>query len=307
MRIVVAGASGFLGTWLTRWLAGGDHDVVRLVRRPASGPGEVSWDPADGRLDPAGLAGADAVVNLAGAGIGDHRWTSRYKTELRRSRVDTTSTLAATIAALPATDRPRALLNMSGISGYGHTGDRVVDEESPLGEGFLADVCRVWEAATRPAEAAGVRVVRLRTAPVLHREGGLLKPQLLPYRLGIAGRFGGGRQYVPWIALEDWLSAVAFLLHRDDVAGPVNMVSPTQVTNAEFTKAVGRAVHRPTIMPIPGLALRVVLGEFSVEVLGGSRAVPMVLTRAGFVFRYADLDEALRAALHEDPDPIRAR
>jgi uncharacterized protein (TIGR01777 family) len=300
MQIVLAGASGFLGGWLARRLGAAGHDVTRLVRRPPRDPAEVSWDPGAGRLDPAALAGAGAVVNLAGAGVGDHRWTARYKATIRASRVDSTATLARTIAALPAADRPPVLLNMSGISGYGHTGDRTVTEAAPLGAGFLPDVCREWEAATGPAADAGVRVAMLRTAPVLHRDGGLLKPQLLPYRLGLGGRFGGGRQWAPWIALADWLEAAAFLLERD-VSGPVNVVSPGLVTNAEFTKALGRALHRPAVLPIPGFGLRVVLGEFSVEALNGSGGVPAVLTGAGFTFRYPDLDAALDAALHEDP------
>jgi uncharacterized protein (TIGR01777 family) len=300
MRILMAGASGFLGTRLAHRLSADGHDVVRLVRREPRGSGEVEWDPSAGRLDPAALDGTEAVVNLAGAGIGDKRWTDRYRRLLVSSRVDTTSTLATAIAGLPADARPRVLLNSSGISGYGDTGGRTVTEEAPLGKGFLPEVCRMWEAATAPAADAGVRVVRLRTAPVLDRDGGLLKPQLLAYRLGIAGKFGSGRQWSPWIALADWLSAVTFLMDRDDLAGPVNVVSPTLVTNAEFTKAVGRALHRPTVMPIPAIALRVLLGGFSVEVLHGSGALPGVLTAAGFTYRYGDLDAALSAALRKD-------
>ncbi|HEU5111016.1 MAG TPA: NAD-dependent epimerase/dehydratase family protein, partial [Micromonosporaceae bacterium] len=228
MRIVMAGSSGFLGGWLARRLRAAGHDVTRLVRRPPRGDGEdreVSWDPGAGRLDPSVLAGAGAVVNLAGAGVGDHRWTAAYKATLRSSRVDPTATLARTIAALPAGDRPGVLLNSSGISCYGDTRGRTVTEAAPLGQGLLPDVCREWEAATGPAAQAGVRVVSLRTAPVLHRDGGLLKPQLLPYRLGVAGRFGDGRQWTPWIALADWLEAAVFLL-EGDLSGPVNVVSP---------------------------------------------------------------------------------
>jgi uncharacterized protein (TIGR01777 family) len=307
MRILLAGASGFLGGWLARWLTADGHEVVRLVRRTAPGPGEVSWQPSTGQLQPEAVAGADAVVNLAGAGVGEHRWTARYREVILRSRVDTTRTLATTIADLPAGRRPRVMLNASGISCYGDTGTRTVDEQTPLGEGFLPDVCRVWEGATADAADAGVRVALLRTAPVLHREGGLLKPQLLPFRLGIAGKLGDGRQWVPWIALADWLAAVTFLLERDDVAGPVNVVSPTPVTNAEFTKALGRALHRPTIMPIPAFGLRLALGGFSVEILNGSGALPGVLTGAGFAYRYPRLDAALSAALHDDPLPAQAR
>lgn len=304
MRILLAGASGFLGGWLSRWLTDAGHDIVKLVRRQPAGPAEVSWQPSAGRLDPVALAGCHAVINLAGAGIGDHRWTARYKTVLRASRVDTTSTLAAAMAALPGHDRPAVLLNSSGISCYGDTQGRTVTEDAPLGEGFLPDLCRAWEAATVPAADAGVRVVLLRTAPVLHREGGLLKPQLLPFKLGVAGKLGDGRQWVPWIALADWLAAVSFLVERDDIAGPVNVVSPHPVTNAEFTRALGRVLRRPTIMPIPAFGLRLALGGFSVEVLHGSGALPAVLTRAGFTYRYPELPAALAAALHDDPLPV---
>jgi uncharacterized protein (TIGR01777 family) len=303
MRILVAGSSGFLGGHLVERLTTEGHDVVRLVRRPPRAAGEVSWRPSARQLDPAVLASADAVVNLAGAGVGDHRWTRRYKAVLRASRVDTTATLANGIAALDPADRPGVLLNASGRTWYGDTGDRVIEEGAPPGEGFLAAVCRAWEAATGPAEDAGVRVVRLRTGLVLHRDGGLLKPQLLPFKLGIAGKLGNGRQWYPWISLSDWLTAVTFLLHRADMAGPVNVVGPAPVTNAHFTKAFGRALHRPTFMPIPAFGLRVLLGEFAVEVLTSTRLLPGALNRAGFTFQHPDVDSALRAALHEDPTP----
>jgi len=297
MRILMAGASGFLGTRLVDRLRSDGHEIVRLVRRPAHGPGEVRWQPSTGQLDPAALAGVDVVVNLAGAGVGDKRWTGHYKNVLRSSRVDTTTTLARTIAGLAPADRPGTLLNASAIGWYGNTGDQPVEEDAPAGEGFLADLCRVWEAATGPAEDAGVRVVRLRTGLPLHRDGGLLKPQLLPYRLGIAGRFGSGRQWIPWMSLADWLSAMLFLLDRQDIAGPVNLVGPAPVTNAEFTKALAAAVHRPAIIPIPGIALRILLGEFATEALTSTRVLPGVLNRAGFTFQHPDLPSALRVAL----------
>ncbi|ROT31356.1 TIGR01777 family oxidoreductase [Micromonospora sp. HM5-17] len=297
MRILVAGASGFLGTRLTDRLRAEGHELVRLVRRPVRGPGEIRWDPATGQLDPTELSGADAVINLAGANIGDRRWTASFKEELRSSRVDTTATLARAIAALPAEDRPRTFLNGSAIGWYGDTGDRPVEEDAPAGDGFMADLCRVWEAATAPAEQAGVRVVRLRTGLPLDRAGGFLKPQLLPYRLGIAGKFGSGRQWIPWISMQDWLSAVSFLLARDEIAGPVNVVGPAPVTNAEFTKALGRQLRRPTVMPVPGFALRILLGEMSIEALRSLRVLPGVLRDAGFRYTHPDLASALRAAL----------
>ncbi|MDG4788926.1 TIGR01777 family oxidoreductase [Micromonospora sp. WMMD1102] len=297
MRILIAGASGWLGTRLTDQLRAAGHDVVRLVRRPTRDADEVRWDPGAGQLDPAALAGAGAAVNLAGANIGDRRWTQGFKEVLRSSRVDSTGTLARALAALPVEQRPRVLLNGSAIGWYGDTGDRPVEEGEPAGDGFMADLCRVWEAATAPAEQAGVRVVRLRTGLPLEHTGGLLKPQLLPYRLGIAGRFGSGRQWIPWISMADWLAATTFLLDREDIAGPVNVVGPAPVTNAEFTRELGRLLHRPTVMPVPAVALRVLLGEMSAEPLRSLRVMPGVLNRAGFEFRHPDLRSALEAAL----------
>jgi uncharacterized protein len=297
MRLVIAGASGFLGTWLQPRLRRGGYQVVRLVRREARGADEVSWDPAAGRIDAAALAGAEAVINLAGAGVADRRWTERYKRVLLDSRVQATGTLARAMAKLPAPDRPRTFLTVDGINYYGDTGDRVVDETAPSGDGFLAGLCREWEAATRPAEDAGVRVLHARTGTPLHQSGGYLKPQMLPFRLGLGGKLGHGRQWMPWISLDDWLEATVFLLERDDIAGPVNVVAPEPVRNAEFTKAFGAALHRPTIMPVPGFALRIALGELSVEALASVRAVPGVLLAAGFTYRHADIADALRAAV----------
>ncbi|MEH0845788.1 TIGR01777 family oxidoreductase [Micromonospora sp. CPCC 205711] len=297
MRILMAGASGFLGTRLVDRLTADGHQVTRLVRRPPRASDERQWNPSAGQLDPAVVAEADAVVNLAGAGVGDKRWDDAYKQLIRSSRVDSTTTLAIAIAGLPAADRPTVLLNSSAVGWYGNTGDRAVEEDSPAGEGFLADVCRVWEAATRPAEDAGVRVVRLRTGLPLHRDGGLLKPQLLPFKLGIAGRLGSGRQWLPWISMRDWLDAAVFLLDRGDVAGPVNGVGPTPVTNAEFTRELARQLHRPAIIPIPAVALKVALGGFAHEALTSTRVLPGVLTRANFRYTHPDLSSALHAAL----------
>lgn len=301
MRIVMAGSSGFLGTRLSDRLRAEGHQVVRLVRRPPRGADEIRWDPGAGQLDPAALAGMDAVVNLAGANIGDKRWTAEYKRVLITSRTETTELIARTIAELPAGDRPSTLVNASAIGWYGDTGDRVVDENASAGEGFMADMCRVWEAATRPAEDAGARVVRLRSGLPLQAGEGFLKPQLLPFRLGLGGKIGSGRQWIAWISLEDWLRAVLFVLERADIAGPVNVVSPGPVTNADFTQALGRAVHRPAVMPVPTLALRLWLGELSSEALRSSRVVPGVLDRAEFRFQHPDLDAALGAALAGRP------
>ncbi|MGK5742021.1 TIGR01777 family oxidoreductase [Micromonospora sp. URMC 103] len=297
MRILMAGASGFLGTRLLGRFTADGHQVTRLVRRPPRGPDERQWDPSAAQLDPGVVADADAVVNLAGAGVGDRRWNAGYKQLIRSSRVDSTTTLAITMAGLPAADRPRVLLNASAVGWYGDTGDRAVEEDAPAGEGFLADVCRVWEAATRPAEDADVRVVRLRTGLPLDRHGGMLKPQLLPMRLGISGKLGGGRQWWPCLSMADFLDATAFVLARDDVAGPVNMVGPAPVTNAEFTRELARLLHRPAFVPVPALALKVALGGFATEALSSSRVLPGALTRAGFSYRHPDLTSALKAAL----------
>jgi hypothetical protein len=302
MRLVIAGSSGFLGTHLVAALRGDGHEVVRLVRREPRGAGELRWDPAARRLDPAALAGADAVVNLAGANVG-RRWTAAHKRRLRDSRVDTTATLADAIAARGA---PVTLLNSSAVGFYGDTGDRPVDEGSAPGRGFLADLAREWEAATDPAAAAGARVVLLRTGLPLHAGGGLLRPMLLPFRLGVGGRLGSGRQYLPWISLADWLGAVRFLLDRSDVAGPVNLVGPQPVPNAQFTAAFGRVLRRPTLLPVPTVALRLVLGEFAGEALASQRVLPGALTAAGYPFRHPDVESALRAALDRPSVPARA-
>jgi uncharacterized protein (TIGR01777 family) len=301
MRILMAGSSGFLGTHLAHRLGAAGHDITRLVRRPARSVDEAPWDPASGQLDERLVAGVDALINLAGVGVGDKRWTARHRSAIRASRVDSTGTIASTIARLPATDRPAVLLQASGVGWYGDTGDAEVTEEAPAGTDFLADVCRVWEAATRPAEDAGTRVVLLRTGLPLDEHGGLLKPQMLPFRLGIGGKFGGGKQWVPWIALADWLRATEFLLDRGDIAGPVNVVGPSPVTNAEFTQAFGRLLHRPTIMPIPGAALHLVLGGLAGEALKSQRVLPGVLRRSGFSWTCPTLDSALQAAVAPAP------
>jgi uncharacterized protein (TIGR01777 family) len=297
MRILLAGASGFLGTRLVERLRGQGHEITRLVRRPATSAEEVQWQPSSGQLDPAVVAAADAVVNLAGVGVGDKRWTPSYKSQIRSSRVDSTGTIARAIKLLPAADRPSVLVNASAEGWYGDTGDRAVTEDAPAGNTFLADVCRVWEAAARPAEDAGVRVALLRTGLILDENGGLMKPQMLPFKLGLGARIGTGRQWWSWLALSDWLAATEFILEKADVAGPVNLVGPEPVTNAEFTAAFGRALHRPALLFIPPIALRAALGEFADETIRSQRVLPDVLTRAGFVWAHPTVDSALRAAI----------
>jgi uncharacterized protein (TIGR01777 family) len=299
MRILLAGASGFLGTRLAERLRAAGHDVTRLVRHPARAADEATWQPSAGQLDQGLVAASEAVINLAGAGVGDKRWNARYKSLIRSSRVDTAGTIAHAIKNLPAADRPRVLLQSSAVGWYGDTGDRAVTEDAPAGSGFLADVCRVWEAAARPAEDAGTRVALLRTGLPLDENGGLLKPQMLPFRLGAGAKLGGGKQWVPWIGLADWLDATQFLLDRDDLAGPVNMVGPEPVTNATFTRALGQRLGRPAVLQVPGIALQIALGEFAHEALRSQRVLPGVLNRAGFTFTQPTVEAALRAAVDQ--------
>jgi uncharacterized protein len=297
MRVVMAGASGFLGSHLRSGLIADGHELVRLVRRTPKARDEHRWDPSAGTLDASALAGADAVVNLAGAGVEDKRWNDAYRRVLRESRVGPTSTLATAIARLPADARPRVLLNGSAVGFYGDTGDATVDESSKAGHGFFAELCQAWEAATEPASEAGVRVVRLRTGLVLAGDGGLLRPFILSTRLFAGGPLAGGRQWMPWIAIADWVGAVTLLMTRADVSGPVNVVGPDPVRNKDFTRALGRVMHRPTPWPIPRLALRIALGEFADDAVASQRVLPTVLTSAGYRFQHSAVESALRAAV----------
>jgi uncharacterized protein (TIGR01777 family) len=299
MRIVISGATGLIGTALAARLEQDGAEVTRLVRGSASGPGQVRWDPR-GPLDPDVVSGADGVVSLTGAPVAGRRWTAARKEVLRDSRIASTATLAAAIAA--AGRPPPVLLSGSAIGWYGDTGDREVDETAPAGSGFLPALVRDWEAAAAPAAAAGCRVVTLRTGLVLSSRGGLLGPLLPLFRLGLGARLASGRQYLSWIALEDHVRACRFLLGLDDPAGaglsgPVNLTAPAPVTNAAFTTALARAVHRPALFWVPAPALRAGLGEMATEVTGGSRVQPTRLLAAGFTFRYPGIDAALAAAL----------
>jgi uncharacterized protein len=299
MKVAVTGSSGLIGSHLVPALRADGHEVLRLVRRTPRTADEHRWDPQHRRIDPALLADVDAVVNLAGVGIGDRRWTAKYKQRVLSSRVDATRTVSEAMATAAAADpaRPRVLLSGSAVGWYGDTGDRVVDERAPAGRDFLSAVCSQWEEAAAPAADAGVRVTLLRTGLVLG-PGGLLGRLAPLFRLGVGGRLGSGRQYWPWISLADEVDAIRFLLTAP-IAGPVNLTAPTPVTNAEFTRALARVVHRPAALPVPGLALRLVVGEFApVGILAGQRAVPARLQDAGFTWTHGDLDAALRTALH---------
>ena len=293
MRVVLAGASGLIGTALRTSLLADGHVVTTLVRRAPHGDDEALWDPAAGRLDAAVLDGADAVVCLSGAGVGDKRWTPAYKRVLIRSRVDSVATLARAVAGRP---HPPDFVTASAVGYYGDGGDRELHETSPPGDDFLAEMCVQWEAAARPARTAGARTAALRTGLVLSRAGGLLARLRTVALLGLAGRLGSGRQFMPWISLVDEIAAIRFVLDST-LDGPVNLVGPAPVRNAEFMAALRRATRRPAAPPVPGLALRIALGEIATSALTGQRAVPEVLTDAGFRFAHPSLEAALAAEL----------
>jgi uncharacterized protein len=299
VRVVVAGASGLIGSALAPALRSHGHEVKTLVRHSAPSGGDIdSWDPTRGLVDPNFLADADAVVCLSGAGVADHRWTDSYKRTILDSRVDSIATIAGSLAEYGG---PRILIAASAVGYYGDTGDQLVEEDSPAGTSFLSTVCTQWESAADPARAAGVRVAHTRTGLVLSRGGGLLKRLKPLVQLGVAGKLGSGRQFMPWISLRDEVRAIEFLLTHD-VAGPVNLTGPAPARNADFVATLGQILHRPTVLPTPGFALRVVLGQFAEDVLTGQRAVPAALLRAGFEFEHADLEAALRWALRANLD-----
>ncbi|MFI5682482.1 TIGR01777 family oxidoreductase [Streptomyces sp. NPDC051636] len=293
-RIAVTGASGLIGSALVRSLTADGHEVVRLVRRAARGADEVCWDPEGRYVDAAGLAGCDAVVNLAGAGIGDHRWTQEYKRRIRESRVLGTAALAEAVAALD--EPPRVLVNGSAIGIYGDTGDRVADEGTPPGEGFLPSLCVEWEEATAPAREAGVRTVFARTGLVVARGGGAWGRLFPLFKAGLGGRLGDGRQYWSFISLHDEVAALRHLLATDGLSGPFNLTAPQPLTNREITAAMGRVLHRPTAFAVPAPVLRAVLGEMAGDVLGSQRVVPKRLLESGFTFAFPGIEDTIRAA-----------
>ncbi|MCW2621975.1 MAG: Epimerase family protein [Frankiales bacterium] len=298
MKIAITGATGLIGRPLVTALKGDGHDVVRFVRGVAEGT-DRRWDPAARELVPDAVADLDAIVHLAGAGVADKRWTSSYKQTILASRVDGTATIAAAVAAARAAGSgPSVLLSGSAIGFYGDTGDRVTDETGPSGQGFLAEVCRRWEAATGPAEAAGVRVAHLRTGIVLAAGGGALGKQATVVKAFLGAPLGNGRQWQSWISLVDEIGAIRHLLTAP-VHGPVNLVSPHPVTQRDFTSALGRVLHRPVWpVPVPGVALSAVLGPFAREgVLAGQRLEPKVLLDTGYTFVHTEVEQALRACL----------
>lgn len=290
MRIVVAGASGFLGRHLVRALRNRGDDVVTLVRRPPAGPSEAAWEPAAGVLPIGPLRGADAVVNLCGAGVGDRRWTAARRRVLLTSRTEPTAVLARACVQHGV----KVLINASAVGYYGPCGTERVTESHGPGSGFLAQLCVRWEETAQRAAESGVRVALLRTGLVLGPDGGMLPRLARITRLGLGGRLGSGEQYWPWISVTDHVAATLHLL-RSEVRGPVNLTAPEPVTNAEFTAELGRALGRPTPWVVPSVALRAALGAFAGEIVTGQRAVPEVLERSGFAFLHADLATALRA------------
>ncbi|MFI2631632.1 TIGR01777 family oxidoreductase [Streptomyces collinus] len=296
-RIAVAGASGLIGGALVRSLTADGHEVRRLVRGTPRTAGEIRWAPEDGRVDAAGLAGCHAVVNLAGAGVGDRRWTDAYKQRIRDSRVKGTAALAGAVASLDARERPRVFVNGSAIGYYGETGERTADESTPAGEGFLPELCVEWEGATAPAQEAGVRTVFTRTGLVVSREGGAWARLFPLFRAGAGGRMGDGSQYWSFIALHDEVAAIRHLIDTDGLSGPFNVTAPNPVTNREITAAMGRVLHRPTLFPVPAAVLRTVLGEMAGDVLGSARVLPTRLLESGFRFAFPEIEGAIRAAL----------
>jgi uncharacterized protein (TIGR01777 family) len=294
MRVLIAGASGFLGGALLPGLREAGHEVRRLVRHEPRGADEHRWDPPAGKVDAGAFDGVHAVVNLCGAPLLPARWSAARKQVLTDSRTEPTEVLAEEVAerGIPV------LVNASAVGYYGDTGAEVVDESSGRGHGFLAELCTAWERATAAAREADVRVVSLRTGLVLSGDGGLLGTLKPLFQLALGGRLGDGRQYMPWISLDDEVAAIRFALEKDVLSGPVNLTGPAPVTNAEFTRALGRAVHRPAPWWVPGFAMRFALGQAAEELaLFGQRAMPRALEQAGFEFAHRDVDTALAAAL----------
>jgi uncharacterized protein (TIGR01777 family) len=291
-RVAVTGASGLIGTALVGHLRNEGHTVQRFVRRPAIARDEISWDPKAGTVDLTALEGVDAVIHLAGAGVGDKRWTKKYKSTILNSRLLGTTAIANAVATV----KPSVFISASAIGWYGETGNRAVTESDRGGDDFLAAVCREWEAAADLAQ--GVRTVKIRTGLVLDPTGGALGKMLPLFRLGLGGKLGNGKQWWSWITLHDVIRAISFLLEKK-IEGPVNLTSPNPVTNQEFTSALARAMHRPALFPAPAIGLKIALGGFSSEILGSKKVMPQELTNAGFTWDYPHITNALTALIEE--------
>lgn len=288
-RIAITGASGLIGTALVGKLKSDGYTVQRLVRRPTVSPEEIFWNPAQSEIDLDSLAGVDAVIHLAGAGVGDKRWTKKYKSEILNSRLLGTTTIANAVAQV----KPKVFISSSAIGWYGETGNRAVVESDRGGDDFLAAVCREWEAAADLA--SDVRTVKIRTGLVLDPTGGALGRMLPLFRFGLGGKLGNGKQWWSWITLHDHLRAIEFLMENAQISGAVNLTSPNPVTNQEFTSALARALRRPALFPAPAFALKAALGGFSTEILGSKKVLPGVLQDAGFNFDFPHIGPALDA------------
>ena len=296
-RVAITGSTGLIGSALSSYLRGRGDEVVRLVRRPVQAPDEVRWDPAAHLLAPADLAGVTAVVHLAGAGVGDHRWTPSYQQQILGSRVDGTQTIAKALADL---GEPVRLVSGSAVGVYGDRGDEVLTEHSSFGDGFLSEVVRAWEAAADPAREAGLAVAHPRTGIVLSPKGGALARMLPLARLGILGPLGSGKQWWPWISLRDTVAALVHLVDHPEVEGPVNLVAPLPARQIDIARALGKQLHRPAVFPAPAFGIKLVLGGFSDEILTSKRVVAERLPASGFVHADPTIDSALRWALSQD-------
>ena len=295
MKVLISGSTGLVGTALSAALQCMGHEVIPL-RRGDKNPGDAWWDPAAGSINLGAAAGLDAVFHLAGENIAGGKWTEERKARIMDSRRVGTRVLAEALAA--AGENPDVLVSASGIGYYGERGDETATEQTALGEGFLCDICREWEAATQPARDAGIRVVNARIGIVLSTRGGALTKMLTPFKLGLGGKVGNGKQVMSWVSLQDLVNMLLFVMSDQTLSGPVNMVAPNPVTNAEFTKALGRALKRPTIAPLPVFAARLMFGEMADELLLTSiRVAPSVLQAAGYDFLHSDIDAGMRAAL----------
>ncbi len=297
MQIAVTGSHGLIGSALVPVLRAAGHRVIRLVRREPRGDDEASWDPTHGLQDPARLEGLDGLVHLAGENIAAGRWTAARKAAIRQSRVEGTRRLAEDLTRLRR--RPRVLLAASAVGYYGDRGEEVLREDSPPGHGFLAQVCREWEAAAEPAVRSGLRVVHLRFGMVLSPQGGALKKMLLPFRLGLGGAIGTGRQYTPWIAIEDVTGVIVHALSTGSLQGSVNVVAPSAVSNRDFSHTLARVLSRPAVATVPAAALRLLFGEMAEELLlASARVLPARLQESGYSFRFPELEDALRHLLN---------
>ncbi|QDV16160.1 Epimerase family protein [Gimesia panareensis] len=299
MKVLISGSSGLVGSALCQRLESEpDCEIVRLVRKqsPDTPDTTVVWNPAEGQLEPEAFAGIDAVIHLGGVNIASKRWSPEMKQKIFNSRFQSTSLLASQLAALE--QKPSVMLCASAVGFYGDRGDERVDETSARGAGFLADVCQAWEEATHSARDAGIRVVNMRFGMILDQKGGALSQMVTPFKMGVGGKLGSGKQYWSWIALPDVINAILFCLEHTELSGPVNFVAPDEVTNLEFTKTLGKVLSRPTCLPVPAWGIKTLFGEMGQELmLTSARATPTKLTEAGFQFQYPKLEVAFRSVL----------